>query len=90
MTSIDELQKQIDQIKDRNQRVEADKAWETSSARKGLILSLTYIVVVLFFFVAEIENPFVNAIVPSLGFFLSTLTVPFVKKRWLEWRYKKV
>lgn len=83
------LQKEIDEIKARNKRVEADKAWETSLTRKIVILGLTYAVIVIFFFVAKLPEPFLNAIVPSLGFFLSTLTVPLFKKWWLKKVYKK-
>ena len=88
MTSIEELKSEIDKINARNQRVEADKAWETSWSRKLLILVLTYLVIVIFFFISSLGNPFINAIVPTLGFFLSTLTVPFFKNWWLK-NYKK-
>jgi len=88
MTSIEELKSEIDKINARNQRVEADKAWETSWSRKLLILVLTYFVIVIFFFIFNLGNPFINAIVPTLGFFLSTLTVPFFKNLWLK-SYKK-
>lgn len=84
MTSIEELKSEIDKINARNKRVEADKAWETSWSRKLLILVLTYMVIVIFFFVSNLGNPFVNAIVPTIGFFLSTLTVPFFKNWWLK------
>lgn len=89
MKSLDQLQKEITDLKARNKRVEADKAWETSWTRKGVIAGLTYAVVVLFFFVADLANPFVNAIVPSIGFVLSTLTVPLFKKWWIrKYNYK--
>jgi len=88
MTSIEELKSEIDKINARNQRVEADKAWETSWSRKLLILVLTYLVIVIFFFISNLGNPFINAIVPTLGFFLSTLTVPSFKNWWLR-NYKK-
>lgn len=84
MTSFDELQKEIDEIKTRNKRVEADKAWETSWTRKGIILLLTYIVIVIFFFAAKLPDPFANAVVPSVAFVLSTLTVTVFKKWWLK------
>lgn len=84
MNSIEELKSEIDKINARNKRVEADKAWETSWSRKLLILVLTYMVIVIFFFVSNLGNPFVNAIVPTIGFFLSTLTVPFFKNWWLK------
>ncbi len=86
MSSIEELQSEIELIKKRNQRVEADKAWETSLYRKIVIILLTYFTVVIFFFFAHLAKPFINAIVPSLGFALSTLSMPFFKKRWLKSR----
>ncbi|MFA6521871.1 MAG: hypothetical protein WCT53_05835 [Candidatus Gracilibacteria bacterium] len=84
MTTIEELKQEIDEIKARNRRVETDKAWETSWTRKILILALTYIVIVIFFFVVKLPNPLVNAVVPSVAFLLSTMTVPVFKKWWLS------
>ena len=84
MLSIEELQLEIEEIKKRNQRVEADKAWETSWTRKIVVSALTYIVIVIFFYFAGLPRPFVNAIVPAIAFVLSTLTVPLFKKWWLK------
>jgi len=83
MPTLESLQKEIDEIKARNRRVEADKAWETSWTRKVIVLLLTYTVVVVFFAVARLPEPFINAIVPSLAFVLSTLSVPAFKKWWI-------
>lgn len=41
MSTIEELQQEVNEIKNRNQRVETDKAWETSWTRKIIILCLT-------------------------------------------------
>ena len=49
MENIEEIKKEIQEIKERNRKVEKDKAWETSWTRKILVAILTYIVVVLFF-----------------------------------------
>lgn len=84
MPSLVEIQNELDAIKDRNKRVEMDKAWETSWTRRFIILVLTYSVVVIFFVFAGLSRPFVNAIVPSLAFVLSTVSVPFFKKWWLR------
>lgn len=84
MPSIEELQLEIEEIKKRNQRVEADKAWETSWTRKIVVSVLTYIVIVVFFYFAELPKPFISAIVPAIAFVLSTLTVPLFKKWWLK------
>lgn len=83
MPTLESLQSEINEIKARNARVEKDKAWETSIARRIMILTLTYGCVSLFFHVSNLGNPFINAIVPSLGFFLSTLALPIIKKWWL-------
>ena len=42
------LEKEIEEIKKRNKRVELDKSWETSWTRKICIMLLTYIVVVIY------------------------------------------
>ena len=81
---LTELKNEILQIKERNKRVELDKAWETSLTRKIMIIILTYIVITIFFYFAESPNPMINAIVPSLAFFLSTLTIPIIKKIWIK------
>ena len=84
MSTIEELHLEIEEIKKRNQRVEADKAWETSWTRKALISVLTYIVIVIFFYFAGFARPLINAIVPAVAFVLSTLTISAVKKWWLR------
>jgi len=84
MPSLEDLQSEISAIKERNRRVEADKAWEISWTRKIIVLLLTYAVVVVFFFFAHLSKPFINAIVPAIAFVLSTLTVPLFKKWWLK------
>ncbi len=86
MISVKQLEKEIKQIKERNRRVEADKAWETSWTRKVLIAVLTYFVVVVFFYFAGLPKPFVNSVVPAVAFLISTLTIPFVKKIWLNYK----
>jgi|GEM_PF-396244 len=78
------LEAEVEKIKQRNQKVEADKAWETSNARKFLVVLLTYLTVVIFMFVSKIPSPWLNAIVPAAAFVVSTLTLPFVKKIWIK------
>lgn len=84
MDELEQIKKDIKEIKERNLRVEKDKAWETSLFRKVLISILTYIVVVLFFYFADLSKPFINAIVPTLGFLLSTFSISFVKSIWIK------
>jgi uridine kinase len=89
MDDYKKLEQEISKIKERNSKVEADKAWETSLFRKALIAILTYAVIVLFFYFADLPKPFINAIVPTIGFVLSTLSVPVFKNIWIKHCYKK-
>ncbi len=78
------LELRLAKIEARNERVEVDKAWEVSWQRRILILTLTYLMVLLYSLIIEVEKPLLNAIVPTLGFFLSTLTLSVVKTIWLK------
>jgi hypothetical protein len=82
------LQDQIKKLNARNARVEADKAWEMSATRKVIIAVLTYFVVVIFFYSAGLPEPWVNSIVPAMGFLLSTLSLPLFKRMWLKYCHK--
>lgn len=84
MPTTEELQQQINEIKERNQKVEADKAWETSWTRRIIIFIFTYLVITIFFYFANLPNPFANAVVPALAFVISTLSIPLFKKWWLK------
>ena len=79
----------IKSIEERNKRVEIDKAWETSFTRKFIIAVITYFIVVLFLYLISVNRPWLNALVPTGGYILSTLTLPFVKKWWLKRVYVK-
>lgn len=77
-----DLEKRISAIEQRNLRVERDKQWETSAIRRGSIAALTYIVVVIFLLIINNNAPLINAIVPVVGFLLSTLALDKVRKAW--------
>ena len=82
MNDIERLSLEVEKLKARNARVEAAKGWETSWTRRILIAVCTYVVIVLFFLVANLPKPFVNPLVPMVGFLLSTLSLEVVRGRW--------
>lgn len=83
------IEERLSRIEDRNLNVEKDKAWETSLTRKILIAIFTYLAIALYLkFILRID-PWINAIVPTLGFLLSTLTLPYFKKLWENYIYNK-
>ena len=75
-------------LKERNRRVEREKAWEVSWTRKVMIVFLTYIVIAIFFMFVGTVEPLLDAIVPSIAFILSTLSAPFIKQWWLKHIHK--
>ena len=80
---LKELEEEILKIKERNKRVELDKAWETSWTRKICIMILTYIVVIIYSYVIRnFDNIFLSSLVPVIGFTLSTLSLRLVRKIW--------
>jgi len=83
------MDKDIKGILERNKKVERDKAWETSLARKLIISTLTYFIIVLFLLSINVETAWLVALVPTMGFLLSTLTLPFFKKLWIKNIYRK-
>jgi len=82
MTTLPELEKRIERIESRNKKVERDKAWETSFTRRALLILFTYLSIGIYLNVINVSNPWLSAIVPSIGFWLSTLTMPYIKTLW--------
>lgn len=81
---LERIDKQLQEIAERNARVEADKAWETSQARLLAISAITYVSASLLLFMLGSQNFYLAALVPVLGFILSAQTLPFLKSRWLR------
>lgn len=79
------LEQRLQAIESRNQHVEANKAWETSFTRRVLISLFIYLALVLYLrFVLGID-PWLNSIGPTIGFLLSTLTLPYFQKLWQKY-----
>jgi len=89
MATLEELEKEIQLIKHRNKNVETNKAWETSYTRRILLILFTYFAIGLYLNAIHVDSPWINAIVPAIGFLLSTLSLPFFRKLWEKYLYKK-
>ena len=85
MADLEKLQQEIRTIKERNRRVELDKAWETSYIRRFLLTLFTYLAIGFYLRVINIPQPWLSAIVPAVAFMFSTLTLPFFKKLWAKY-----
>ncbi len=84
---IKKLESEMEAVKLRNARVEADKAWESSWIRIGLLTLLTYLAAALVLRSIGAENFLFASLVPAAGFFLSVQTLPVLKRWWIKKYY---
>ncbi|OGY51804.1 MAG: hypothetical protein A2951_01410 [Candidatus Buchananbacteria bacterium RIFCSPLOWO2_01_FULL_56_15] len=88
--TAENLEQRVRRLEDRNKKVEADKAWETSWARRTLLTLFTYLAMGVYLRAIGIGSPWLNAVVPAVAFMLSTLTMPFFKHGWLGSKNKQM
>ena len=81
---MEEIEKNILTIQERNTRVELDKAWERSWTRRVSIMILTFIIASIWLYIINESYVLLKAIVPTLGYLLSTLSIPQIKKIWIS------
>lgn len=79
----------LDEIKERNNKIEADKAWETSWTRHLTIAACTYITIFCYLTLLGMDRVYLHALVPVMGYLLSTITLPVFKTYWVSNIYKK-
>lgn len=68
----------------RNNKVELDKKRETSLFRKVSILLITYVIASLVMYMIWDERFYINSIIPTIWFWLSTQGLWLLKKIWLK------
>ena len=79
---MENLKERVEKIEQRNKLVEIDKAWEGSWTRRLLLAAFTYIAISSYLWAINVSSPWLNAIVPTVGFLISTLTMPCFKEWW--------
>ena len=81
---LETLETEVRALKVRNARVEAEKAWETSYTRTFSIAFVTYVVATLVLYSIGVENFFLGALVPAIGYILSTQSLPAIRRWWIK------
>lgn len=76
-----DLEHEIELLKQRNAQVDANKKWERNPIRIILIALMTYGIVLLYSFLVDTKTSvFLSSTVPVIGFFVSTLSLNFIRK----------
>ncbi len=83
-SEIKQLREEIEAIKMRNRRVEADKSWETSWTRNVFIAVVTFMLAYILMLLITESQPLGKALVGSVLYLLSTQTYGILKKWWLR------
>ena len=81
---MESLEQRVAKIEERNATVELDKMWEISWARRCIIAVFTYLAIGIFLTIINVDEPWLAAVVPAIGFTLSTLTMRFFKNMWIR------
>lgn len=84
MNTSSDLENRIADIEKRNKKVELDKKWEGGLTRRVLLMIFTYLAIFLYFKAIGIDPAYLSAVVPTIGFLLSTLTLPIFKRFWIK------
>jgi hypothetical protein len=64
--NLEQISQELEKIKQRNQKVETDKAWESSISRKILLMIFTYLALGIYMQAIQIDKARLNAIVPTI------------------------
>jgi len=87
---IKKIADRVSSMDHRNQIKDFNKEFEGSLARIIIIMGLTYAVLSVYMLLVNIDRPWINAIVPTFGFQLSTLSLPSIKAYYVEHRMSKI
>lgn len=83
---MSDLEDRVAKIEERNQRVAIDKGWEISFTRRASIAVLTYVCAFVFLNIVGHEGAWKHAFIPVLGYVVSTLSLPFIKDAWINYK----
>ncbi len=84
------LESEIIEIRNRNARVDLEKGWETSTVRKVAIIVLTYFLMNIVFYLVGSEKFYIDALIPTLGYLLSTQSIGLLKGIWVVMHLRKI
>lgn len=83
---VKKIREDVETIKLRNKRVEADKAWETSKTRNTFIALTSFVIIYIVMRQVNADHPFTNAVVSAAIYLLSTASYGIIKQWWLKRR----
>lgn len=83
------IEQRLTEIEARNKKVGLDKAWEVSGIRTGSIALITYGCATAVMWLINIKQPWLSAMIPTLGYVLSAQSLPMLKRHWIHHQLKR-
>lgn len=87
---LKELANKISSMDHRNRIRDYSKEFEGSLMRIIMIMVLTYAILSVYMLLAGLDRPWISAIVPTVGFQLSTVSLPSIKNCYVEHRLRSL
>jgi len=87
MSELDEIRSELAELRARNARVDREKAWETSWARRLVIATMTWLAAWVSFTGLGSEHAARDALLPSGAYAISTLSLPLLRRLWLHLQF---
>ena len=78
------LQTEIEALQQRNFDKDRGKEFESSYTRVFFLMFVTYWTLFGYMYIIDTNNPWLDAIVPTVGFNISTWGLPVVKEYWIQ------
>ena len=90
ISSEEQTQNTIDLLYEEYNNEKKRQRFNSSWTRIIIITILTYIILSIYMDFIHIKDPYYNAVIPAIGYYLSTLSLSFIRKIWIEWDDWKV
>ena len=78
------IEQELGAIRERNKKVEREKAWEVSLFRKVSVAVITFVIAAIALYCIGVTNYLASALIPTIGYILSTQSLPFIKRWWIK------
>ncbi|MBV6632080.1 MAG: hypothetical protein KI792_03495 [Alphaproteobacteria bacterium] len=81
------IETRLDALEARNQRVEADKNWETSLLRRVLIAGLTFagaVTYLTYLTYLDVQPAWMHALIPTGAYLISSISLGLVRRLYIK------
>ena len=84
---IHQLQNAIDVLREEFKEEKKQQQFHSSWTRIITISTITYVTMAIYMYLLGVNQPYYSAVIPTTGFYLSTLSVSPLRRIWLKWCY---